>query len=73
LIRGARIDHAGSIRFAKGYGQHLRELRFTAGENNGIQGKWRFLASTSLFRAKGCYAFQIDGTTFSRVITMRVA
>lgn len=73
LIRGARIDGAGPIRFAKGYGQHLRELRFAARENNGIEGKWRFLASASLFRVKGCYAFQVDGTTFSRVVTMRVA
>ena len=73
LIRGARIDGTGPIRFAKGFGQHLRELRFAAGENNGIEGRWRFLASASLFRVKGCYAFQVDGTTFSRVVTMRVA
>jgi hypothetical protein len=72
LIRGARIDGVGPIRFAKVYGQHLRELRFAAGENNGVEGRWRFLASSSLFRVKGCYAFQVDGTTFSRVVTMRV-
>jgi len=72
LIRAARSDGSSSVRFAKGYGQHLRELRFAAGENNGIQGSWRFLASTTLFRETGCYSFQIDGTTFTNIVTMRV-
>jgi len=72
LVRGARLDGSGAIRFAKVDGQHLRQLRFAAVENNGVEGKWRFLASAPLFRAKGCYGFQIDGTTFSRVVVMRV-
>jgi hypothetical protein len=73
LIRGGRVDEPGPVRFAKVYGQHLSELRFRTGENNGIAGSFRFLASTSLFRASGCYAFQVDGTSFSKVIVMRVA
>ena len=72
LIRGVRLDGSGPVRFAKAYGQHLRQLHFRAGENNGIEGKWRFLASASLFRVKGCYGFQIDGTTFSRIVVMRI-
>jgi hypothetical protein len=72
LIRGGRLDGAAAVRFAKVYGQHLRQLRFRAGESNGTDGKWRLLASASLFRVKGCYGFQIDGTTFSRVVVMRV-
>jgi hypothetical protein len=72
LIRAARSDGRTPVRFAKVYGQHLRELRFSAGENNGMRGAWRFLASVTLFRETGCYSFQIDGTTFTRVVTMRV-
>ena len=72
LVRAERIHGSISVQFAKVYGQHLRELRFKAGENNGVQGSWRFLASATLFRETGCYSFQIDGTTFSRVVTMLV-
>jgi hypothetical protein len=79
LIRGARIDRSGEMRFAKGYGDHLGELRFRTGESNGargrvqgLPGRYRFLASSTLFRAPGCYAFQIDGMSFSAVIVMRV-
>jgi hypothetical protein len=72
LVRGVRVDRAGPMRFAKGYGEHLTELRYASGENNGTSAGHRFLAGTSLFRAAGCYAFQIDGTSFSRVVVMRV-
>jgi hypothetical protein len=72
LVRGARIDAPGAMSFAKGYGQHLAELRFRAGENNGADRSYRFLASSTLFRAAGCYAFQLDGTTFSSVVVMNV-
>jgi hypothetical protein len=79
LIRGRRIDRPGEMRFAKGYGEHLDELRFRTGESNGVRGRiqglpgrYRLLASTTLFRAPGCYAFQIDGATFSSVIAVRV-
>ena len=79
LIRGARIDGRGSISFAKAFGQHLKELRYRSGESNGaririagLPGRYRLLASASSFRTAGCYAFQIDGTSFSAVIVMRV-
>jgi len=72
LIRARRLDEVGSVRFAKISGQHLGELRFSASESNGIQGSYRFLASASMFRAPGCYGFQIDGTSFSNVVVMRV-
>jgi hypothetical protein len=79
LIRGARIDAPGAISFAKGFGDHLTELRYRTGESNGardritgLPGRYRFLASAASFRAAGCYAFQIDGTSFSSVIVMRV-
>ena len=33
---------------------------------------FRFLASTTLFRAPGCYAYQIDGTSFSKIVVVPV-
>jgi hypothetical protein len=58
---------------------HLDELRFRTGESNGargriqgLPGRYRLLASASLFRAAGCYAFQIDGSSFSSVVVVRV-
>ena len=75
LVRGARIGRRGQMRFAYGYGDHLRELRWDAGADQGLppDPDFRFLASETLFRAPGCYAFQIDGTSFSKVIVVRVA
>jgi hypothetical protein len=72
LVRGARLDEDGPVRFAKGYGQHLAELRFVAGEQNSLDGTFRGLASAALFRSPGCYGFQVDGTSYSRVIVMQV-
>ncbi len=75
LIRGARIDKPGAVRFAEGYGQHLKAEQFSAGADAELpknRDRWRLLPFASLFRAKGCYAFQVDGTTFSHVVTMHV-
>jgi hypothetical protein len=74
LVRGARIGRRGQVRFAHGYGDHLRELQWDAGADQGSppDPNFRFLASATLFRAPGCYAFQIDGSTFSKIIVVRV-
>jgi hypothetical protein len=74
LVRAARIDRRGKVRFAYGYGQHLPELYWEAGADQGLppDPSYRFLASETLVRSRGCYAFQVDGTSFSSVIVMRV-
>ena len=74
FVRGARIDRRGKVRFAYGYGQHLSELYWEAGVDQGLppDPSYRFLASETLVRSRGCYAFQVDGTSFSTVIVMRV-
>jgi hypothetical protein len=78
LVRAARIDVKGTIALAKVHGDHLQELRYASGfsngyrdRTNGFNGNYRFLAATVLLRTPGCYAFQVDGTTFSAVIVMR--
>lgn len=69
LIRGARIDRRGPLRFGTGdvemgaY-QVLSELQMPAEQ----QARWRYGASSTLVRGPGCYAFQVDGTAFSDVI-----
>ncbi len=74
LVRGARIGRPGQVRFAHSYGQHLRELHWDAGSDAGLppDPTFRFLPSATLFRVAGCYAFQIDGTSFTRIIVVRV-
>jgi hypothetical protein len=74
LVRGGRIDRRGQVRFALGYGDHLRELYWEAGADQSLPPNpdYRFLASATLVRTRGCYAFQVDGESFSRVIVVRV-
>jgi hypothetical protein len=74
LVRGARIGRRGEVRFAHSDGDHLRELFWESGADAGLPPNpdFRFLPSATLFRGAGCYAFQVDGTSFSRVIVARV-
>ena len=68
---GARLDGHGELRFARMQGDHLRALYQRRGQ--GVQPNgWRVWPGVILVRAPGCYALQIDGTTFSSVIVIRV-
>jgi hypothetical protein len=69
LVRGARVDRPGPVRFGL---EHRAELRYSSGQDTGTAAGRRMLASGSFFRSAGCYAFQVDGIPFSRVIVMRV-
>lgn len=73
LIRGRRLDAAAVVQFDPGYGPTTTDLHFeydtrvrAAGSDEG----WRFLPSTVLIGAPGCYAFQIDGLDWSITIVM---
>ena len=69
LIRGARIDRPGPLRFGIGdpeagdYGI-VSQLDMPVEQ----QARWRYGVSSTLLRSPGCYAFQVDGTSFSDVI-----
>jgi hypothetical protein len=65
LVRGARIDAPGEVRFT-GRLALQRSLRL-AGQWPGEAG-WRYVPSATGMRGPGCYAFQVDGLTFSRVV-----
>jgi hypothetical protein len=71
LIRGARIDAPGAMRFAFDTGQHLAGLRIASRTSLQPSG-WRAVPALTLVRGAGCYAYQVDGTTFSHVIVVRV-
>ena len=71
-ITARRIDRPGQVRFALGYGQHLRRLAYShddyARPAHGFYG----LPSTTLFRSTGCYAFHLTGKSFTERLVVRV-
>jgi hypothetical protein len=72
LIRGRRIDAPGTVGFngARRPDPELRIEPFTtvswAGQPTGSRG----IPSGVRILAKGCYGFQIDGTSFSRIVVV---
>jgi hypothetical protein len=77
LIRGGRLDAPDTLRFERGK-LPPTELRIPATTRGGyppgskLVGQ-RYRPSYTRLRAPGCYAYQIDGTTFSRVIVFTAA
>lgn len=70
LIRGGRRDGPEGVRFGdEPEPQTELRLTFTA-EDRGEDG-WLFEGTYTRVRAPGCYAWQLDGRNFSRVITFR--
>jgi hypothetical protein len=66
LIRGAGIDPPQEMGF--GYdNRELPELEFPAQETD----RWRYGPSFTILPGPGCYAFQVDGTNFSKVIAFQ--
>src|SRR4051794_9218170 len=68
LIRGARLDAPGRLRFETRKVPPL-ELRIPGAVGSVPTGRDR--PSYTRLRAPGCYAYQVDGMTFSRVIVFR--
>jgi hypothetical protein len=72
LIRGHQLGGRWWVGFDGGGGQPYAEMRlFKATANPGDE--WRQFPSYTRVRGPGCYAYQVDGTTFSRVIVFRAA
>jgi hypothetical protein len=66
LVRGHQLDGKWWIGFERGR-RPVSQLRLAGGTT------WRGFPSYTRIRASGCYAYQIDGSTFSRVIVFRAA
>jgi hypothetical protein len=62
LVRGRQLDGSNLVRFDSRRPLPAGELRILPGRGT------HYRASFTRLRAAGCYAYQIDGTTFSRVI-----
>ena len=75
LIRGKQVDGADLVRFrvaASGpAGEELRFAMWTGVSSPDFPPEWRQRPSLISFAAPGCYAFQIDGVSFSRVVVVR--
>jgi hypothetical protein len=73
LVRGHELDGPWWVGFDIGR-RPLAELPFPSAKQVGIyRRQWRSTGTTTRVRAPGCYAYQIDGTTFSRVVVFRAA
>lgn len=72
LIRGRQLDGTHWLGFDRG-SRPLRELQIPPRASIEARG-WRGFPSYTRVRAagSGCYAYQIDGTTFSRVLRFRL-
>jgi hypothetical protein len=76
LIRGARLDGNSTVRFQSG-NVPPRQLAIPTstrgGQPTGMTppAGTRYVPSYTRLRGPGCYAYQIDGITFSRVIVFR--
>jgi hypothetical protein len=69
LIRGRQLDGPNDLRFDRGL-VPPREMRLRS-VGGSAPGGWQNRPSYTRVRAPGCYAWQVDGTTFSRVIVFR--
>ncbi len=66
LVRGRQLDGPNEVRFDPGP-MPPTELRILPYPESTPEG-WTGQASFTRVRAPGCYGYQVDGTTFSRVI-----
>ena len=69
-ITGYQVDRSRLLRFNPGAGfpgRKLGELHFPEHRGEG----WRYGPSDTLFRAPGCYAFDVRGDGFRYAITFR--
>lgn len=73
LIRGRRLGGTGTVGFGEGHRPYdeLQLMNSGRGEATASGGARAWLSLTRV-RRPGCYAYQVDGTDFSRVIVFRV-
>jgi hypothetical protein len=68
VIRGAQIDGSYQLVFPTGEPMTIKSsLNFPAGSSHA----WRYYATSTLLRHAGCYAFQIDGLSFSKIVVFK--
>jgi len=70
LIRGRQVDGRNVLRFGRG-SVPTRELRLLRSGTSIGTWKGRHWGTYTRLRAPGCYAWQVDGAGFSKVIVFR--
>ncbi len=74
LIRGGQLGGHNPVKFDAGTGVLFPEDQVPPqSQTGGSSGGWRNWSSDTDLRAPGCYAWQIDGTTFSYIVVFRAA
>jgi hypothetical protein len=71
LVRGRQMDGTNWLGFERG-AHPLAELQLPP-LTQGSAARWRDFASYTRVRGAGCYAYQVDGRSFSRVLVFSVA
>jgi hypothetical protein len=70
LVRGRRIDGDGVIRFTRdGTLSGAEELALDPSTSGNVERAW---PSYTPVQSPGCYAYQIDGTTFSYTVVFEI-
>jgi hypothetical protein len=72
LVRGGRIDGSGALEFDGGDDDNRLSMRSTVFSPD-VPRSWRQFPSSTDVKGPGCYAWQVDGTTFSETIVFQVA
>ncbi|HYY33022.1 MAG TPA: hypothetical protein VE693_05485 [Gaiellaceae bacterium] len=70
LVRATRLDHAGPIRLGA-TPTEAAPLLVPRGAYAGPAG-WREVPYFTFVKTPGCYAWQIDGLTFSEIVVVRM-
>jgi hypothetical protein len=76
LVRGIQVDEPNEMRFGSGYVPDA-ELHFyapgfaTSDPRTGPVSGWTYLIDYTRVRGPGCYAYQIDGETFSDILVFQ--
>lgn len=68
LVRGARLDGAGTLGFGVGDFPELEIPAFAEAEPLGATGWTTLETDLTVIPGPGCYAYQVDGPTFSTVV-----
>jgi hypothetical protein len=72
LIRGRRLGGTGVVGFGEGHKPYDELQLLDSGKGEATTSGGRAWQSLTRVQHPGCYAYQVDGTDFSRVIVFRV-
>jgi|GEM_PF-3313418 len=73
LIRGRRIDAGGAVGFGEGHTPYDELQLLDSGQGTSPPPGGREWITFTRARGPGCYAYQVDGTSFTEVIVFRVS